>query len=78
MDYFIISIRIEEAMSLAPGVPVLVVSATDGRGMKDILNYAGRGQTLALLGSSGAGKSSIVNRLLGRSVQEVREIDSDT
>jgi ribosome biogenesis GTPase len=70
--------RIAEAMSLAPGVPVIAVSAMDGRGMEDILNYAEHGQTLALLGSSGVGKSSIVNRLLGRSSQEVREIDADT
>jgi ribosome biogenesis GTPase / thiamine phosphate phosphatase len=70
--------RLAEAMSLAPGVPVHAVSATDGRGMEDILGYAQRGQTLALLGSSGVGKSSIVNRLLGRVVQEVRETDSDT
>jgi ribosome biogenesis GTPase / thiamine phosphate phosphatase len=73
-----VPIRIAEAMSLAPGVPVLAVSATDGTGTQDILHYAGRGQTLALLGSSGVGKSSIVNRLLGRSVQEVREIDPAT
>jgi ribosome biogenesis GTPase / thiamine phosphate phosphatase len=70
--------RIAEAMSLAPGVPVLAVSAIDNSGTDDILKFAGKGQTLALLGSSGVGKSSIVNRLLGRSVQEVREIDSNT
>jgi ribosome biogenesis GTPase / thiamine phosphate phosphatase len=73
-----VPVRIAAAMSLAPGVPVLAVSATDGSGIEDILRYAGRGQTLALLGSSGVGKSSIVNRLIGRSVQEVREIDPDT
>jgi ribosome biogenesis GTPase / thiamine phosphate phosphatase len=70
--------RVAEAMSLAPGVPVLVVSATADRGVEDILNYIERGQTIAFLGSSGVGKSSIVNRLLGRSAQEVREIDSCT
>jgi ribosome biogenesis GTPase len=70
--------RIVEVMSLAPGVPVLAVSAMDGRGMEDILSYAGRGQTLALLGSSGVGKSSIVNRLLGKAAQEVRETDLET
>jgi ribosome biogenesis GTPase len=73
-----VPIRIAEAMSLSPGVPVLAVSATDGSGIEDILKFGGRGQTLALLGSSGVGKSSIVNRLLGRSAQEVREIDLDT
>jgi ribosome biogenesis GTPase len=67
-----------EAAALAPGVPVLAVSARDGDGMEKILKYTGRGQTLTLLGSSGAGKSSIVNRLLGRPAQEVREIDPKT
>jgi ribosome biogenesis GTPase / thiamine phosphate phosphatase len=73
-----VSDRIAEAMSLAPGVPVLAVSATAGGGIDDILNYIGRGQTVAFLGSSGVGKSSIVNRLLGRSAQEIRETDSHT
>jgi ribosome biogenesis GTPase / thiamine phosphate phosphatase len=70
--------RLAEAMSLSPGVPVSVVSAENGNGMQSIFNYVGRGETLALLGSSGVGKSSIVNRLLGRSIQEVRETDADT
>lgn len=73
-----VSARIEEVMSLAPEVPVLVMSARVGRGIENILNYIGRGQTIAFLGSSGVGKSSIVNRLLGRSAQEVRETDSHT
>jgi ribosome biogenesis GTPase / thiamine phosphate phosphatase len=73
-----VPVRIAETMSLAPGVPVLSVSATDGSGIDEILQFAGRGQTLALLGSSGVGKSSIVNRLLGSSVQDVREIDAYT
>jgi ribosome biogenesis GTPase len=50
----------------------------DGLGMEQILSYAGPGRTIALLGSSGVGKSSIVNRLLGRQVQEIREIDQTT
>jgi ribosome biogenesis GTPase len=73
-----VSDRMAEAMSLAPGVPVLAVSATAGCGVEDILKYIGRGQTIAFLGSSGVGKSTIVNRLLGRSAQEVRETDSYT
>jgi len=73
-----VSGRIREAKSLAPGVPVLAMSANAGWGVEDILNYIGRGQTVAFLGSSGVGKSSIVNRLLGRSAQEVRETDSYT
>jgi ribosome biogenesis GTPase len=70
--------RLEEARSLSPGVPVLAVSAENGCGLEELLALAGCGQTLALLGSSGVGKSSIVNRILGKSVQDVRETDSDT
>jgi ribosome biogenesis GTPase len=70
--------RLAAAMSLSPGVPVFAVSAESGYGMEDLLNCVGRGQTLALLGSSGVGKSSIVNRLLGRPIQEVHETDSGT
>jgi ribosome biogenesis GTPase / thiamine phosphate phosphatase len=73
-----IPVRCAEAMSLAPGVPVLAVSAETGQGMEDLMRYAGRGLTLAFLGSSGVGKSSIVNRLLGTAIQEIREIDSET
>ena len=46
--------------------------------MDDILSCVGKGQTLALLGSSGVGKSFIVNRLLGSSVQKVHETDIRT
>jgi len=73
-----VSDRVAKTMSLAPGVPVLAVSATAGCGIEDILNHIAPGQTIAFLGSSGVGKSSIVNRLLGQSAQEVRETDSHT
>jgi ribosome biogenesis GTPase len=64
---------------LAPDVPVLAVSAADGRGFDLLQPYLGVGQTVALLGSSGVGKSSIVNRLVGDVVlptRSVRESDS--
>jgi ribosome biogenesis GTPase / thiamine phosphate phosphatase len=70
--------RLEAVRSLSPGVSVLGVSAENGSGIEDLLACIGSGQTLALLGSSGVGKSSIVNRLLGKSVQDVRETDADT
>ncbi len=73
-----VATRLRETESLAPGIPVFAVSATDGLGMESILSCAGTGQTIALLGSSGVGKSSIVNRLLESSVQDVRETDPDT
>jgi ribosome biogenesis GTPase len=64
---------------LAPDVPVVAVSAADGAGFDALQAYLGAGQTVALLGSSGVGKSSIVNRLVGEAVlptRSVRESDS--
>lgn len=63
----------------APDVPIHVISAADGRGFDALDQYLGPGRTVALLGSSGAGKSSIVNRLVGSAVlptRSVRESDS--
>lgn len=58
-----------EVERVAPGVPVLCLSAKRGEGVEQLIPYAGRGRTVALMGSSGVGKSTIVNRLLGSEVQ---------
>lgn len=57
-----------EAISL--GVPVLAVSAATGAGLEALEAELGTGRTGALLGSSGVGKSTLVNRLCGREVMD--------
>ncbi|MCK4872445.1 MAG: ribosome small subunit-dependent GTPase A [Phycisphaerales bacterium] len=62
----------------AISVPIHVVSAMTGEGIRALTPYLSRGQTVALLGPSGVGKSTIINRLLGAdrlAVSEVRESD---
>ena len=64
---------------IAPKVPVFVVSAQTRRGLKALAPYLQPGRTIALLGSSGVGKSTLINRLVGDRVQytqEVREADN--
>ncbi|HEX3561103.1 MAG TPA: ribosome small subunit-dependent GTPase A [Pyrinomonadaceae bacterium] len=69
----------EEIEAVAPGVPVLLLSAKRGEGVEQLMPYIERGRTVALMGSSGVGKSTIVNRLLGSEVQRTQEVRlSDT
>ncbi|MBN2712621.1 MAG: ribosome small subunit-dependent GTPase A [Planctomycetes bacterium] len=69
----------QQAEGVAYGVPVLVVSAATGRGLDELRKTFTAGMTGALLGSSGVGKSTLVNALLGREALRtaaVRENDS--
>jgi ribosome biogenesis GTPase len=60
----------------ATGVRAVVSSVVSGAGMPELSEIVRTGGTTALLGSSGVGKSSIINALLGESRQSVREIRS--
>ncbi|PSK63545.1 putative ribosome biogenesis GTPase RsgA [Micromonospora sp. MH33] len=60
--------------ALAPGVPVLPVSAERGAGLEPLRRYIAPGRTLGLLGPSGAGKSSLVNALAGADVMRTQAI----
>jgi len=59
---------------IAPNVPVFVVSAQTRRGLKALASYLQPGKTIALLGSSGVGKSTLINRLVGERVQDTQEV----
>lgn len=65
--------------ALAGDTPVHVLSPKFNEGIDQVRQYLGTGRTGALLGSSGVGKSTIINRLVGvdlRRTREVRESDS--
>ena len=66
--------------SLGPsgvGLPVARVSATERRGEEQLLPYLGPQKTIALVGSSGVGKSTLVNWLLDREAQDTQPIRED-
>ncbi|WIG95984.1 ribosome small subunit-dependent GTPase A [Myxococcus sp. SDU36] len=69
---------VAEVEALAPGVPVLALSSWTGDGIESLRVQLPAGKTGALLGSSGVGKSTLVNRLLGEArlvTQAVRAED---
>lgn len=59
------------------GATVAAVSAETGAGLAALEEHLGPGRTVGLVGSSGVGKSSLVNRLLGREALAIAPIDGD-
>jgi ribosome biogenesis GTPase len=69
---------IDEVQAVARDVPIHAISVVTGSGLQDVAQYFKRGQTVALIGSSGVGKSTLINHLAGvdrLKVQTVREWD---
>ncbi|MBT2214802.1 ribosome small subunit-dependent GTPase A [Virgibacillus dakarensis] len=65
---------IAQVEEVAIGVPIVAISSITGEGMEELLKYLPAQKTVALLGSSGVGKSTLVNKLLGEEVQETKDI----
>ena len=68
--------KLSEVEAIAPGVDVLVTSSMQD-GYKSLLKYITNGQTVAFIGSSGVGKSTLINRLLGGEYIQTAEIRKD-
>jgi ribosome biogenesis GTPase len=66
--------HLREVTSLAGDIVVHVVNPKAGEGLERLRGDLGAGTTAALLGSSGVGKSTIINRLVGSDVQRTREV----
>lgn len=64
----------ELAEEIAFGVDVIVESVVTGEGVDEVLAKVPPGSTAALLGGSGVGKSTLVNRLVGEELQATREV----
>jgi ribosome biogenesis GTPase len=68
---------VAEVQAALGAVPVLGLSVHAGRGVEALLDRLGPGRTLGLVGSSGVGKSSIANALLGRDELAVGAVRAD-
>jgi ribosome biogenesis GTPase / thiamine phosphate phosphatase len=66
-----------ELQEVALGVPVLVSSGRTDDGLDELRGMLGPGRTVAFLGASGVGKSTLVNAVLGEQRQATTEVRSD-
>ena len=65
---------IREVESISPGIPILCTSALKKSGVEQIYNYLKEGKTAVFLGSSGTGKSTIINCLLNAPKQAINSL----
>lgn len=64
--------KIAEVERVVLGYEVIVTSSLTGEGVDLLRPYAGKGKTVGFLGSSGVGKSSLINSLLGSEVMDTK------
>lgn len=69
-----VAAKVAEVEGVAYGVPIHVTSSLQNEGLGELSRYLSQGQTVALLGSSGVGKSTLINRLYGNDIQHVSAI----
>ena len=63
--------------AIAMGVPIHVISAATGQSLEHLRAYLTPGKTIALMGSSGVGKSTLTNHLLGHRQQATQDVRAD-
>ncbi|HFO1054275.1 TPA: ribosome small subunit-dependent GTPase A, partial [Bacillus paranthracis] len=71
--------KIVETEAVAIGVPIFVVDSVEHTGIESLQQFVTSGKTIALVGSSGVGKSTLLNALIGIEVAktgDIREEDS--
>ncbi len=74
-----VSEYLQQISRVAPGIDVFCISSVTGEGIAEMARLFEKGKTIVLLGSSGVGKSSLVNTLMGRNEMltgDIREADA--
>lgn len=69
--------KLSEVSSVAFGVDILVTTSTEENGYKELVPFISEGKTIAFIGSSGVGKSTLINRLLGKEQLKTNGLRND-
>ena len=71
--------KVEQTKEILKDIPIIAVSAKENKGINELKSFLKEGETFAFIGSSGVGKSTLINKLVGQDIlktQEVRSGDS--
>lgn len=66
-----------EVEAVAIGIDIIVTSSMSGEGYEAITSYIGKDKTVAFIGSSGVGKSTLINKLMGEEILETGGLRND-
>ncbi|EKE19576.1 MAG: GTPase [uncultured bacterium] len=69
--------KMKQVQSAMPGMKIFLVSAINGTGIDQVRALIGKNETVVFVGSSGVGKSTLVNALLGLDLQKTQEVRLD-
>lgn len=69
--------KLSQTESVAIGVEIIITSGIEEDGYKEVEKYLIPGRTIAFIGSSGVGKSTLINRLLGKDILETNGLRND-
>ncbi len=69
--------RLRETREIAIGIDILVTSSLNGNGYEKVKEYIKSGTTIAFIGSSGVGKSTLINKLLNKEVLKTNSISEN-
>lgn len=72
-----LSMYLQEISTISVGTDVVVCSSIEDNGYEDVRSYVSEGKTIAFIGSSGVGKSTLINRLMGRDILATNDIRED-
>ena len=69
--------RLAEISTVSVGTDVVVCTIMEENGYQEVTSYIIQGKTIAFIGSSGVGKSTLINRLMGQGVLATKDIRND-
>jgi ribosome biogenesis GTPase len=73
-----LNLKINQIKERFSDVDIIITSIITEQGLNELVNYIEKGKTYCFLGSSGVGKSSLINKLLGKNEIKTKEINNLT